>query len=285
MKSLALLVLIAIQLLPPAAAQHRPGAKQIALSNSDVALSDDVFAVFSNPAGLSQINWREIGLYYSPAPFGISEMANGHLAYLEPTEYGNFALGAMTYGFELYRETNIKFAYSYNYRNRFFGGISLNYHTFSISKYGSAGVIYLDAGGLSYLTDNLRTGFFIHNINSASLADAKDQVPTIFNLGISYSIEEFLSINFAVEKDIRFNPSVQFGLDYSIVENFSLRTGFSNQPSKYSAGIGINFSLFSLDYAFYSHQDLGITHQAGLIISFGKEKTRTKMIRDNLGLN
>ena len=53
--------------------QYNPGAKQISLSNSDVALSDDVFSVFNNPAGLSQMHWREIGVYYSPAPFIVNQ--------------------------------------------------------------------------------------------------------------------------------------------------------------------------------------------------------------------
>ena len=53
-------------------AQFNPGAKQISLSHSDIALANDVFALFSNPSGLSQLNWREIGIYYSPAPFGLS---------------------------------------------------------------------------------------------------------------------------------------------------------------------------------------------------------------------
>ena len=40
--------------------QFNPGARQISLSNSDVALSNDVFAVFNNPAGLSQFNWQSV---------------------------------------------------------------------------------------------------------------------------------------------------------------------------------------------------------------------------------
>ena len=51
--------------------QYNPGARQISLANSDVALANDVFTLFSNPAGLSQINWREVGIYYSPAPRAI----------------------------------------------------------------------------------------------------------------------------------------------------------------------------------------------------------------------
>lgn len=266
-------------------AQYNPGAKQISLSNSDVALSNDVFSLFNNPAGLSQMNWREIGVYYSPAPFGLSELANGYIAYNEPTSIGNFAFGGMTYGFELFRESNIKLGYSYNYQNKFFAGLAINYHTYSIHNYGNQGIFYIDIGGLTYLTNELRVGFAVHNINRATLADVDDQIPTDFILGTSYDLLDLLSINFSVEKDIRYNPSFQFGVDYDIIEFFSLRTGFSNQPSRYSAGVGINISIFSLDYAFFSHQDLGLTHQAGILISFGKNMSRTKMIKNYLGLN
>ena len=69
-------------------AQYNPGARQISLANSDVALANDVFTLFNNPAGLSQINWREVGIYYSPAPFGLTELANGYVAYIEPFNFG-----------------------------------------------------------------------------------------------------------------------------------------------------------------------------------------------------
>ena len=266
-------------------AQYNPGAKQISLANSDVALSNDVFSLFSNMAGLSQMNWREIGVYYSPSPFGLSELANGFIAYHEPTYFGSFALGGMTYGFELYRESKIKFGYSYNYLNKFFAGIGFNYHTFSIQGYGNQGVFHLDFGGLTFITNELRLGFFIHNLNRASLTNIEDQIPTTINIGVSHDFIDAFSVNFAVEKDIRYNPSIQFGVDYEIIEYLSLRTGFSNHPSRYSAGVGINYSIFSLDYAFFTHQDLGLTHQAGVIISFGKELSRIKMIKNYLGLN
>src|SRR3972149_4284474 len=95
-------------------AQYNPGAKQISMSNSDVALSNDVFSIFNNPAGLSQMNWRELGVYYSPSPFGISELANGFIAYHEPFDFGSLGVGAMTYGYDLYRENKIVAGFSYN---------------------------------------------------------------------------------------------------------------------------------------------------------------------------
>ena len=134
MIKLYLKVIVPILLITNTFAQFNPGARQISLSNSDVALSNDVFSLFNNPAGLSQLNWREIGIYYSPAPFGLSELANGYVAYVEPFEFGSVAIGGMTYGFDFYRETKLLFGYSYNYENKFFAGVAINYHTFSIKN-------------------------------------------------------------------------------------------------------------------------------------------------------
>ncbi|HLG31613.1 MAG TPA: hypothetical protein VI362_01130 [Ignavibacteriaceae bacterium] len=263
--------------------QFYPGAKQISLSHSDVALANDVFALFSNPAGLSQINWREVGIYYSPAPFGLSELANGYAAYLEPFEFGSVAIGGMSYGYELYREAKVTAGYSFNYNNIFFIGLSANYHSFSIQDYGSTGVLYFNLGGLAYITNDLRWGFAVDNLNRASLADADDQIPMIFNTGFSYNVINSLSFNLALEKDIRYNPSIKVGIDYDIIEYLSLRLGTANEPAKFSFGIGINYSMFNLDYALFTHPDLGLTHQAGIILSFGKTGSRYQSVRENLG--
>jgi len=278
-KSIIIISLVSVNLY----GQFYPGAKQISLSHSDVALANDVFALFSNPAGLSQINWREVGIYYSPAPFGLSELANGYAAYLEPFEFGSVAIGGMSYGYELYREAKVTAGYSFNYNNIFFIGLSANYHSFSIQDYGSTGVLYFNLGGLAYITNDLRWGFAVHNLNRASLADADDQIPMIFNTGFSYNVINSLSFNLALEKDIRYNPSIKVGIDYDIIEYLSLRLGTANEPAKFSFGIGINYSMFNLDYALFTHPDLGLTHQAGIILSFGKTGSRYQSVRENLG--
>jgi hypothetical protein len=266
-------------------AQMNPGAKQISLSNSDIAQSNDVFSLFNNPAGLSQLNWREIGIYYSPAPFGMTELANGYLAYLEPTSYGSVSLGATTYGFELYRESRFLIGYSNEYEKRFFFGLSINFHNVYIKNYGSDFAYFLNIGALTYLFDNLRFGFAINNINRATLSNEKEQIPTLLKSGLSYDFLNELTLNISIEKDIRYKPSLQFGIDYDLIDNFSLRSGFSNNPSNYSAGIGINYSMFSLDYAVFSHNDLGLTHQFGLLINFNSIENRKEAIRKFIGVN
>lgn len=277
-------IIIICSLTFSAYSQYNPGAKQISLSNSDVALSNDVFSIFNNPAGLSQMNWREVGVYYSPAPFGITELANGYVAYHEPTSIGSFAVGGMSYGFELYRESKFSLGYSYNYLNKFFAGVTINYQTVSIRNYGSDGTVSFNVGGLAYVSNVFRLGFSIQNINRATYGREDDQIPIVFSSGLSYDASNDITINFALEKDIKYKSSIEFGINYDIIEYLSLRMGFSNEPSKYSAGIGINYSIFSLDYAMFTHNDLGLTHQAGVIISFGREENRNKSIRKNLGI-
>lgn len=264
--------------------QYNPGAKQISLSNSDVALSNDVFSIFNNPAGLSQMNWREVGIYYSPAPFGLTELANGYIAYHEPTDLGSFSLGGMTYGFDLFRESRISIGYSYKYLDRFFIGAVINYQTVSIKNYGNDGTFYLNLGGLAYIADDLRFGFYFHNTSRASYGNADDQIPVVMNAGVSYDVIDELSLNFSADKDIKYKASFQFGINYDIIEYISLRTGFSNEPSRFSAGLGINYSYFNFDYAMFRHNDLGFTHQAGIIVSFGRDKDRTSAIRKYLGI-
>ncbi len=263
-------------------AQMMAGAKQISIANSGVALSNDVFAIFNNPAGLTQMNWREIGVFYSPAPFGLKELANGFIAYNEPLSFGSISFGAMTYGFDLYKENKILLGYSGKFSDNFFVGFAFNYHSVSIKNYGNKSVFYFNLGGLTYITPDIRWGFFVYNINRASFVDEDDQIPAVFNTGLSYNIIPDLSLNAALEKDVRYAASLRFGIDYYIVDNLAIRTGFSNEPPAFTAGIGIHYTYINLDYAVANHPDLGLTHQAGILISFKNIGSRYKRIKEYL---
>ena len=248
-------------------AQFQPGAKQIALSNSDVAASDDIFSLFGNPAGLSRIESRQFGIFYSPSPFGISELANGYAAINQPTNFGSFALGAMNYGFNLYRETRIQFGYSKIIEEKFLFGISAFYQTLSIKNYGTHNSVNLSLGGIFIVSNNLSIGFSLHN---PLRENDYSSLTTNFRTGISYTVLDDAKIHLAVFKEINFPISISGGVEYDILKFFSLRFGIQNNPNTYSAGIGINYLVLQLDYALNSHQDLGLTHQIGLLINFSE---------------
>lgn len=262
--------------------QVSPGARQIALSHSDAAFSNDVFALFTNPSGLAQINWRELGVYYSPSPFGVDELANAYAAYIEPFSFGNIAIGYMQYGFELYKENKIALGFSRNIDNKFFIGITGLYQNLSIERYGSDNTFTLNVGGLYYLSGITRVGLYAHNLFRATYGSDPDQIPFVLGFGASYDFSNEITFNGSVEKEIDFEPSFRFGVEYSLIEYLTLRSGFMSEPSSYSVGIGIHYSSLNLDYAFFSHPDLGLTHQMGIIIDFNPTSSRKEKIKQYL---
>lgn len=255
--------------------QMDPGAKQIALSNSDIAVSDNVFALFNNPAGLAQIDNIEAGVFFSPSPFGMRELKNGFAAFSYPASFGAIAIGGMIYGFELYKESKISIGGSYNYQNNFYLGTTLNYKNISIKNYGSKSALIFDIGLLAIITDNLHFGFSYRNITRASLSSNTDELPVEFLSGLSYKIINNCTVSLAVEKDIRYKASPRFGIDYRIIKYISLRTGFSKYPNLYSFGMGIHYSMLNFNYAIFTHQELGLTQQIGIVISFGNDKEKS----------
>lgn len=263
--------------------QQNPGAKSISLANADVALSSDAFSLFTNPAGLAQMNWIEGGVFYSPSPFGMKELSNAFFVASIPTEYGSFGLGVTTYGFELYKENKFVLAYANRYVKNFFYGFSLSLNHLSIKNYGSDNALMFSLGALYYIATDLRFAFSVDNLNKATWGKEKNQIPTIYKTGVSYDVLPEVSINLSLENEIGFNPSMQCGINYDISEYFSLRSGFANEPAKYSAGIGINYSQFEIDYAIFTHQELGLTQQFSVLVGLETLENRTGKIRKYLG--
>lgn len=264
-------------------AQQNPGAKSISLANADVALCNDAFSLFTNPSGLAQMNWIEGGIFYSPSPFGVKELSNTFFAASIPTEYGSLGFGVTTYGFELYKENKFVLAYSNRYAKNFFYGVSLSLNHLSIKNYGKDNAFTFSLGALYYISPDLRFAFAADNLNKASWGKEKNQIPTAYRSGISYDVLQNVSLNVAVESEVGFNPSLQCGINYDINEYFSLRSGFSNEPTKYSAGFGVQYSQFEIDYAIFTHQELGLTHQFTVLLGLESLESRADKIRKYLG--
>lgn len=245
--------------------QSSPGAKHSALSYSDEADESDIFSLFSNPSNLSLIKKRQIGFFYSPFPYGIKELASGHFVYNESLPFGNLAVGAMIYGFELYSENRVVFGYSAELSDHFIFGISTFYHHVKIKGYGNDGTYNINMGGRIKLHSKLLLGFSLHN--PIRFANSEIELPLYFNMGISFRPIAKTSIYFAFMKEINFPFSYRAGIEYPLIDFLYLRVGAQNNPNSYSGGFGIQYSFFQLNYSIQSHIDLGLTHQADLILT------------------
>ncbi|HAX48726.1 MAG: hypothetical protein IAE93_08785 [Ignavibacteria bacterium] len=253
------------------------GAKPIALGGAFTSLANNSNAVYYNPAGLSQMQFREVSIFYSPAPYGLKELANGSVNFVEPTKFGAFGLSAKTYGFELYKEITVTASYSNNYKKKIYYGANVNFYNLKIQNYGSASTFGIDIGGLAYLTDFLRWGFTAFNLNRPKIGSQDDKLPQVYRTGLSVQPREDINFMLDIEKDTRYTASVKAGIEYSLYDMIDLRAGIGTEPTRFSGGIGIYYSMFGIDYGFYNHQDLGLTHQGTITINFGGDKSRKLM--------
>ena len=49
------------------------------------------------------------------------------------------------------------------------------------------------------------------------------------------------------------------GIEYRVVEQFYLRTGFSTAPNRFTMGVGYEISSWTIDMAFATHETLPIS--------------------------
>lgn len=250
--------------------QINPGAKDISLAHSNISYSQDPFSIFNNSALLSLNTNREVGFFYSPSPFGEKAMSNAFASYVEPTSIGNFGLGFSVYGFELYKETQFALAYGKKLNNNFSFGGTLFYKNINIKNYGSKGNAFLNLGAVATLNKEIGFGFYIENITRSTVSNESDQIPTVFWSGFHYKpLEDFIFTS-ALRKEIGYNLSLRFGAEYTLIDFLKLRFGVQNEPSIYHGGVGIIYNILQFDYAISSHNDLGLTHQFGLVVRIPK---------------
>lgn len=250
--------------------QINPGARQVALAHSDFSYSTDVFQVFNNPAGLAFTKSREVGMYYSPAPFGTKELSNAFAAYAEPTPYGTFSAGFSIYGFELYKETQFALGYGHRILNNFFIGGTAIYKNLAIKNYGTKGTLLLNLGGIANLNDQIGFGFAIENITRSTLSEESGQIPTVFWGGLHLKVINEFTFSAALSKEVGLDTSLRIGAEYSMLDFIRLRFGAHNEPNIYSGGFGVIYQFLQFDYAVTSHPDLDLTHQFGIILRFAK---------------
>ena len=281
-KAFLLIFILSVFCICNVSGQNLSGAKQSALCNSTVAQSNDAFGIFDNPAGTAQLGWREFSIYYSPSPYGLKELATANAVYSEHTGIGNFGIGFSTFGFRLFRENKFAISYAERFFGDYFLGITFVYQNLKIENYGSANAFNIILGGISYLTRNLRAGFAIENLLRSTYGNSKDQIPVVLKTGLTFDVLDYASLNLALLKELGYNLSVRFGAEFLPVKFIALRFGAGNYPQVYSAGVGINYSIFQMDYAVENHSELGLTHQFGLTLQFSGFENRTVAIKQYL---
>ena len=181
-----------------------------------------------------------------------------------PLSFAAIGIKAEKFGFELYSETEFGLAFAKKIDRNISVGLCLEYNRVDIARYGTAHSFYIDGGLLAHVLKSVDVGFSVHNITDAAIGRTDEKMPQVFSLGACWYPFHDFQISVEMEKDIRFPASIKMGIEQIIFGVIALRAGAANNPDKYSAGIGVRYSLFEFGYAGYSHPDLGWTNQIEL---------------------
>ena len=270
------------------------GARPLAMGEAFTGLADDASALFYNPAGLAQINFPEILTMYNRWFLEVNQQIAG-IVY--PTNLGVVALGysglsssdipsynasgevGPTFGTN---SSCLNLSFSRKINPHFSWGITLKSINEKLEEV-SGGALALDAGLHYRFNPYLTLGVSALNLGSGvKFISETTPLPTSYRLGAAYS-GKFLEENFTLASDLVSFPEgikFNFGLEYQIRSFFTLR--FGSSAGNLRAGMGIAANLFSFDYAYLAHPDLGTAHQASISILFGAEEKRKKFILENM---
>jgi hypothetical protein len=257
------------------------GGRSAGLANTSVTLTD-FWSVHNNQAGLGSIIHPAAGVYYENR-FLVQEMSLKAVALLLPTKSGTFGINYNSFGFTSYNEMKAGLAYGKKFGKHFSAGVQLDYLRKHIAEnYGNQDAFTFEVGIQAQLTEQFSLGAHVFNpIGVKIQSETNDRVPSVFKLGILYSISEKLLIAVETEKNSEFKPLIRGGIEYNITDRTAARIGYSTMPSTsgsdsfsiasvYSFGFGLNLKRIVLDLSSSWHQTLGWSPMVSVIFNFGK---------------
>ena len=270
-------------------------ARANAMGGAYTALSNDVNAVFFNPAGLSQISEKQITTTYNSYLVGLS---SGALAFSMPYEDRTIAFfsqfltdeedevssdGVITGTFDN-SELLVGISASQQVHPVVFIGGSLKYLRENLAG-NSASAIVFDIGVLHQTTNKmLKVGLTLKNIGTqlTYYTDDKNKetMPKEAVIGLNYFPKDYLNILLDVVKPFDDNFKGKLGVEYRYNKMLALRSGFNSNASDwnnggklsfisgFSTGFGLNWRKYSFDYSIKSYGDFGFNNQITLNYKF-----------------
>ncbi len=261
-----------------------------AMGSAFVGLADDATALFSNPAGLGYLNrWQLM----ADSNFWLVDTHQETilLGIPGPSQWGNFAVAFsyLDYGTFEGRDNAGSLAPNYS-ANRVNARVSWGLKILEEVSLGlgiqssqtsladnSYTALAGDIGFLAKPFENFKAGFSYDNLGVNSQSGA---VEDAFNLGASYEVNLGKGNQLITALGGTVEPSavsyLQAGVEYGLEKLFFLRAGYQLPLSDtgipgltgLTAGLGLNLSSFSFDYAYLPYGDLGSSHRVSVGYNF-----------------
>ncbi|MCB0286554.1 MAG: hypothetical protein R3C26_08575 [Calditrichia bacterium] len=260
-----------------------PSPKLNAMGGAGVAINSGIWAGYYNPAALSQVSRIGVGSSYQRI-FNTPFLNNffGAAAYPISPKYGTIGVNIeyfgvdyegenltgeyalrLSHGFDLLRDINSSLSFGYS--------LKFQYLTYGESvggqELGNANVIGLDVGFQASVYSRTFVGVYFLNLNAPQVgSESPRDLPQRIVAGIAYQPYDGVTTTLDINRSLDANQNeVWGGAEFRVFDMLDLRFGGTTNPNRFTAGLGINFKQFSIDYALKTHSELGETHVFGIL--------------------
>ena len=264
------------------------GARATAMSGTTTSGSDIESGMFHNPAQLTNMKGKKIISGYSNlmnldfltySHFGVS-YDNYSINFekmstdINETNLSSESVIGIAKGMNIYsdRQSLIEAGFRFNMYNYDFGksagtegdgsnGIDL----------GSGTALGADLGFQGVLNDKYYVGYYLQNIYSyIEDSNLGSSLPQTFSLGLSYRPYQDLLTSLDINQlSGHKNSEIRFGIEYKLMESFTIRTGLQSNPNRFSGGFEFSgIDKLDIAYSFLTHHVLSTTHQFSITVNF-----------------
>lgn len=261
------------------------GARSLGMGKAFVSIADDASATYWNPAGLAQIDRKEITALHAIL---WADTMYDFISYVHPITGMGTVGGSITrlYSgkFDGRDENNIsthEFSDSQTALGASYGkqivdvlalGASIKYVTHNLDDHKNGNFTF-DIGAMykSPMVEHLQVGLNLRNLMGLRTgADTEDKLPLTLRFGFNYKLlRDKLALVIDLEKS-KAPLSYHFGTEYWAFQYLAVRFGID--PEEFTLGFGIRYRDYGLDYAFATH-DLGGSHRLSASWKFGPSIT------------
>lgn len=298
------------------------GARAAAMGESHVAVADDAYAAYWNPAGLASLAYPSAAFTFNRALEGVDQQ---YFSFAYPLEAGSTLdvnltrlgmssfqgydaqggktrqVGASDYALGLaYGRTVLR---DLRGRSRIDAGVNLKGIRSQLDK-AEASTYAADLGVMGFLwrpsgpspagsDAGVRLGLALRNLGPGLRFDSeRAPLPLAWATGVAwktYPRGDALTVSLDVAGASDTDPYLGTGLEYTAFRLVALRLGFKTDQDVgvgFRGGVGFRLKSIDVDYAFAGFGTLGQMHRVGLSVRLGGPVEATppeeRMIRQAL---
>lgn len=234
-----------------------------ALSGSALTQAD-AFAGFHNLSASAQTKGSNYS-FFGQMPFGISEIKDAGVAFLQ--RLGTGVMGAVwhSYGNSGFTRQQLNVGYAIPLSPQFSASASFAYSSTHIGNgYGKAATLWAKVGA-SYVVRKDWQWAMVADVPTKSVVNG-EELPASIRIGTTYSFGTQVNLFGQVSSTSSRTSSVNysFGMEYLPSEYLSLRAGMNTLEQSWSLGFGTKLKNYRMDVSASVHPQLGVTPQISL---------------------